>query len=449
MQRLPPPRLAGVAALLVAAAPLAAGAGACLPVTAAVPTDHPVLPMGMALSADGDHLLVVSSDFDLAFGQGAFLSADLSLVRQQKAGEDNTPTVVTSAYTSAVLLPPQSDQPVLSPLGDRVFIPARGFYASGAANTVAVVDVGADGALSCGSDTSPQTCGVAPRVLQLTQSDPFTVILLAESPDKVRVSGLVTLESSPVISFFSDDTSRTPARRMQLDGTLDLGTSIGGVRAAVLRPPVAGTDQVIIAALDLSTDVGLAGARLATFLPRADTNVANLDVTATTGSLSMRDLVLVPGEDGDNDAVVAVLRNPDALARFEIDDAGSLPTFRMTALVPTCRAPLSLAYASSVNRVLLTCGGAVLGAEAAIRTDDAVEALDPLTLDAADVVRFGGRGPYDVVVDDAAGEAYVSFMEDDSVGQFALTDGGTPPSPALALVRRIGEPTPKPEDGRQ
>src|SRR5205823_9235755 len=135
--------------------------------------------------------------------------------------------------------------------------------------------------------------------------------------------------------------------------------------------------------------------------------VSSFDITGTTSALSTRDLLLIPGTPPAKDALIAVLRpiGPqccDAIARFEIDDDAQVHLARMS---DTCKGPTQLAYAKPpVDRVLLTCN-----------TDDAVQALEPISLTPTDAIRFGGRGPYGIAVRNGNGgaeepEAFVSFF---------------------------------------
>lgn len=425
---------------------------ACVQEEPGVPLDHPLFPTGLAVA--NDRLLVVSSDFNLANNEGALLSAELATVRAAVAPSGADEVVAgADAYVAGAVLPPLGDRPVLTSGGERVYLPTRG------TNRVVVLDVAPDGALSCGAAdlvtvgaaAGAPRCGGNSNALQLTANDPFEVVVLDETREGdalVRVDAMAMLLSSPEVVFFSDDTRRDGAARVQRDATLDLGTAIGGVRSAVLRPAVAGSDRVVIAATDLSRDASLLGARILLFQPSADSEIRSFDVTLATGSLSMRDVLLVPGEDGDDDALLAVLHDPDALARFEIDDAGAVPNLRLSALSSTCRAPQSLARAiipsaaGTIDRVLLTC-----------RDGNVVEAIDPLTLRTTDAVRFLGRGPYDVVVNDAvdAVEVYVSFFLDGSIGvlRFLEGDAAGDGAPHLVADGRIGEALPRPEDGRE
>jgi hypothetical protein len=410
-------------------ASLAAAGLACQPLVPAVPLDRPVFPTGLALAPDGAHLFVVSSTFDSSFPDGALLATDLSVVRRATAG-GNPDTVVTDAFADGLALPLFGDKPVFTPSGSRLYVPTRGD------NVVSAVDV--DGAaMSC---TGAERCGASPAALQLPENDPFEILITGETTTDgkaARVDGLVTLLSSPTVFFFRDDLARPGAQRIQEVGRLGLGDAIGGVRSAVLRPADA-RDALVVAAGELSRQAGLVGAQLLAFAPRTDASIASVDVTAVTGALGIRDVVLVEGDDGAvGGAVLVALRTPDAIGRFELDDDdGGSARFRLTGLSSTCRAPTSLATTTTAAgpRVLVTC-----------QDDDAVLALEPRTLAVTDAVRFYGRSPYDVVA--AGDEVFVSFFLDNSVGALAFVDDGS--GPRLTARGHVGAPLPRPEDGRE
>jgi hypothetical protein len=404
-----------------------------------VPVDGPRFPTGLAVTPDGDHLVVISSDFDLAFDDGAVLVADLGRVRDGTDSGDPD-KVVAGAYRSAALLPPFGDGPALSSDGSRLLVPTRG------SNLVSSLDLSGRGALGCGSEEEPQRCGLAPRALQLPDNDPAQVIILDElideDDDLVRVDALVTLLSSPDVFFFSDDASRPKESRMQISATLHIGDGVSGVRSAVLRPEQSGSPRAVIAAIELDQAQGLLGALLAVFEPAGDAEVLVYDVTSETGAIALRDMVLVPGDDGANDALVLIGRAPDSLMRYELDDDGGSPRPRLAGAEAACRQPTSLALATlgtdeaPLYRVLLTC-----------QEGDVVQMIDPLTLAVTGALRFDGRSPYDVVVSPNQPEAFVSFFLDNSVGVLGLeNDDG---APSLSFRGRIGKALPKPEDGRQ
>lgn len=440
----------GVCAFAALGPGVGVGSSACLPSVEEVPLDEPVSPTGLALA--GDRLLVVSSNFDGAFPDGALLVADLPQVREESKTGDGSVEVL-GAYEHAAVMPSFGDNPAVTSGGERAYVPTR------ESHVVVALDIAADGALSCGATDVRDRCQ-APFVLQLQDSDPAHIVILGEQREGdalVRTDALVTMLSSPRVIFFSDDRRRDGAAQLRIDGALDLGESITGVRSAVLRPAVGGSDPVIIATADLNPQSGANGAVLAVFRPRSDSRVEFFDVTQLTGALSLRDVALVPGEDGDDDALVVTLRGlaregvdlegPDGLARFEIDDDGDLPSLRLSTIASSCRQPTALAPARlpvggdpavTVDRVLVTC-----------QTSEAVEAIDPLTLQPTDAVRFAGRGPFDVVVNSAVEpqEAYVSFHFDNSIGVFHLTDDDG--APRLVFRGRIGEQAPAPETGRE
>lgn len=451
---------------------LVLGTGAaCTPPPPAVPLDAPLFPTGLAIAKD--RLLVVSSDFNKAEEAGALLAADLAAVRSQVAA-DGPDDVALDAYVDAAVLPRFGDRPVVTAGAERVYVAAR------EVNRVVVLDIAADGTLSCPevpadedeavlAGTGAPVCGASTSSVQLPVNDPYDVLITNEVRDEApdedelgalsRVEGVITSQSSPLVFFFSDDTRREGAARTQVTSSIELPNIFGGVQSALVRPETNGTDAVVIAALSLSRDLQLFGARLGMFFPEAgafgadgagEGELKTFDVTLATGSLSMRDVVLVPGDDGDDDALVAILREPDALARFEIDDVGGLPDLRLTAVGTTCKGPTALARANlgtdaaaPLHRLVVAC-----------HDGDVVEAIDPFTLRSTDAVRFAGRGPFDVVThrgpgpDGAPGEGeievYVSFFLDDSIGTLRFNQANR-----LEQTGRIGTADPRPEDGRE
>lgn len=425
-----------VLALAAAALSLAAGAG-CTPPDPGVPLDRPVYPTGLAVHPDGDRLVVVSSDFDKAYDDGALLLADLTAVRAglaEDASEDRRDAVVEGAYVEAARMPPFGDRPVFTSGGERLLLSTR------KTNLVSSVDVDVDAGFSCGhtDDDGTPRCGKSPLALQVPETDAFDVLVLdevVEGGELTRVGGVVTQLSSSMVHFFRDDRAREGAAEMQLTGSLDLGDAVRGVRSAALRTRD-GVKHVVVAVE--TTTVTASAALLVLFEPAVDAALFTVDVTEAMGAQSLKDVLVVPGVGAEPDAVIVATRMPDAVARFQIDDLPSGPSLQLTAVAETCAMPTGLALdqMDNVTRVLLTCqvGGAIL-------------ALDPWTLAVTDAVRFAGRNPYDVVVNPVLPEAYVSFFLDDTIGVLSLVDATG--VPRMSLRGRIGTPTAKPEDGRE
>lgn len=412
---------------------------ACTPPETGVPLDRPVYPTGLAVHPRGDRLAVVSSAFDWAYDDGALLLADLELVREGLATHpagDRREAVVEGAYVKAALIPRLGDRPVFSSQGERLLLATR------FSNLLSSVDVDPDGGFSCGDDAGDGTprCGQSPQALQVPENDPFDVLLLGETRDGdgnlTRVDGLVTLLSSSTVYFFRDDRSRPGAAQMQITASLDLGELVRGVRAAALWN-IDGASWVV-AALETTSNAGVAGALVVLFEPSTDTVIQVFDVTAAMGARSVHDLLVVPGVDGAPDGLLAAAWGPDALVRLELDGDTQPPRLRLAGVAESCGMPSSLALAAKggVQRALLTC-----------QSSGTIQALDPLTLTPLGAVRFAGRAPYDVAVNPVFDEAYVSFFLDDSIGVLSLVDGTG--VPRLAFEGRIGTPTPKPEDGRE
>ena len=183
----------------------------------------------------------------------------------------------------------------------------------------------------------------------------------------------------------------------------------------------------------------LHGAELDVFEPRPNAPVTRFDLSGATGALATRDLVLVPGGAGKDDDVVVQLRSPEALARVTLthsDDGAVRP--RLSGLAASCKQPTSLVRvpASTLghDRLLQTC-----------QLSEAIELVDPLTLQPLDSVRFFGRSPYAVAFHGTT--AFVSFFLDNSVGVLSMQDADG--SEHLRARGRVGAQAAPPEDGRQ
>ncbi len=426
--------------LLATAVAVAGGVAACAGSGAKpVPVDHPVFPMGLALSPDGSRLLVGSSNFDFSFDSGAVLLANVSIVRDELLAGDDSGAVVADPYVSSVLVPEFADRLVFDAAGNSALFTTRD------GNLLHEVDVDGD-EVSCGELA---LCNASPNVLQLSGNDPFDVLVLSD--DGVTLRGLVSHLGSPQAELFVLDRSSTDAGRLVLEaGEIDFlrdNINSTGVRSTVERRAKNGVAATIFAAVERRENGTLVGADVVHFATPAAGHAGTetfvrQDITTLLGPRSVRDMAIVADDVSGGDALVVLLQNPDGVARFAIDNVDDHLT--LTALENTCIQPLSLAVAPldldgdavvDVTRLIVACHGS-----------NEVVALDPLTLRTTAVSRFFGRGPYDVVVDAAHQVAWVSFFLDNSVGAFSLVKDGVP---RLAPIGRLGAALPRPEDGRE
>lgn len=413
---------------MVAASPL--GLVSCIgQIGKTPPLDRPTFPMGMALSPDGSRLAVISSNFDFAFDSGAVLMADLTATSDQLTGPD---VVIDDAFTSGLVIPTFGDRPVFDATGTHLFLTSR------EQNLLHELTVDGDGTLSC---DDAERCDQAPHALALVGNDPYDVVLLDQSADadgNVAVRGLVTHQSAREASFFSFNEAREGSDRLRVETVpLDFGEAAFGVRSAAVRAGDDATNRParVFATVERRDGTVIIGADLVSFevpVPggAADVTFVSQDLEALIGARTTRDLVVV------DDAVIMALRFPDGLARFAIDPVTGVPT--LTALKDSCAGPTSLAVtgADQGSLLLVTC-----------QDGDAVELIDPVTLESRDALRFYGRGPYDVVVDPVRQRAFVSFFLDNSIGVISLVDDAG--LPALRAIGRFGTPLPPPEDGRE
>jgi hypothetical protein len=424
------------------------------------PVDRAVFPTGLALDPAGDRLVVVSSNFDLAYDDGAVLLVDLAKVRAAASATPapnvTAPVVVTDAVVDAVALPSFGDAPVIDRTGRHVLLTTRG------GNLLHELVLGTDG-LSCDAagdggedvqDGDGPPCASPPHALQLASNDPFDVVLLEQTVSAdgalTGARALVTHLSSATAELVRLDPGRVDEARLRVErAPVVFGDDVFGVRSAVFVPAVSGHPDRVVALLERRLERTIVGCDLAVFaVPAADRGdavvISRTDVTALTGALTGRDLVVVgDGAAGGSLAAIVALRSPDAVARFALDDV--VGSFTLTHIDGTCRKPTGLATAvvdvdgdpatAGTPRVLLTC-----------QDGQVVESLDPLDLSVTDAVRFLGRSPYDVVVDEVHQQAFVSFFLDGSVGVLSLVSGGRA---QLTPVARIGSALPRPEDGRE
>lgn len=425
---------------LALAASLGAGAAGCARplVGPNPPTDQAVFPVGLAVHPDGQYLAVTSSNFDLRYNRGAFLLADLDVVADA-LDATNSPNdanaTVTNAYVAGALIPSFGNKPVFVEDGSRALIATRD------GNRVVEIPLDVGGGLpriECAAtevDGTP-ACGDAPFVIDMPTNDPFEIVLTSQSNSIWR--GMVSsLGASEVFAFrVRDDVGN--ARRGQLLATdsIDFGEEVLSVRGLAVRTE--GT-PVMIASRELAQE-GTTQLRseLAWWVQEdgRDATVRTEALSDEVGPLSVRAITLTPAQD----ALLVIMRNPPALARYAITGTGAGTRLNHAGSVGTCDDPIRVHVATfddgegvSHTRAFLTCFG-----------DDSVVAYDPVTLAELDSLRFFGRGPYDIVTHEQ--RAFVSYFLDDTIGVVDLVDADG--RPKMVGRGRIGIPKPPPEDGR-
>lgn len=410
------------------------------------PLTRPLYPTGLALHPTEPVLAVVSSNFDLRHASGALLLADLDQVADDLATkavvDDEDRPVSLAAYVDAVYTPSFGHRPVWSANGLHVVLPVR--------DDNRLLEMNLDVAttrLSCGERFQGETptCDSAPYAVSLAGSDPYSVVLYEDTPE--RISGVVGLVSSPDLYFFTIRTDRTGFDRIRM-AVLPLAGDALGVRGLVVRrqdgvtTAFASVDRLGTATRGLSSIVWFDPTRANPVSGDASAVVVrSLDLFDLVGSSSSRDLALTP----DGDALLMLLRSPDGVLRLEITRVGGTVELALGALAPTCREPTALAVA----RLAGTRTGDVDRAYVACFGSDAIVAHDTLFLNETDAVRFFGDGPFDLVVDTLPGRgpaAYVSFFLDDSIGVLDVIDDAG--DARLVPRGRIGVARPPREDGR-
>jgi hypothetical protein len=407
------------------------------------PKNQPVFPTGVAVDRQGELLAVVSSNYDLRYQSGALLIADLNRVDTLPADSGDDDPVITDAYVAHTALSSFADRPVFSADGQTVMVSSRGD------NTVHAIRVnrGATPSLECAADALG--CR-APYALPLAFNDPYDTVLLRQpndeqSPAVTTTRAVVSHLVGNRMEFLSLDVASTPpVLALEPRGALSLEVEVAAIRSiarsATTRTLYLGLEKRTLVTNAATPPVELGILAEPAIGSAADAVVTRVQLGAQTGALSMRDMVVVPGRNGREEAIVALLRRPDGLVRLPLGGDGQparLPVLSDVAEV--CRTPTGMVLAQpNDNRAFLivTC---VSGTIAVVDAD---------TLQTVDVIQFWGRQPYAAAVrpraaDDEA-DVYVSFFLDDSVGVMRLLGDGR-------LIRRgrIGTPTPRPEDGRE
>jgi hypothetical protein len=386
--------------------------------------DRPHFPTGLAVHPNERLLAVVSSNFDLSFSRGALLLADLARVDAALEGADPAaPLVITDPWVAAAKMPSFGNRPVFALGGEHVLIATRGENLIAEAEVV-VTENATTIDCSVVDDDGVPLCGQLPRVARTPGNDPFDVVITSEQADRVR--GVASMLSSNEVVFFELRPGENGANRLQTPGTLALTSQVPdgeealGVRGLALRPGLSGATPHAFATVE-RTAATLEGRKtdLVYFdvTQRWNARPSSIDLTDLTGALGARALAVSPS----GDAVFTLLREPDGLARIDVDSAGGGVNVRLGGIATTCDAPTGVVTAriptagGDVDRVFVTCF-----------ENDTVLGYDPVTLTVTDAVRFAGQGPYDLVVDTsgAVPRAYVSFFldEDENVGVLDLLD---------------------------
>jgi hypothetical protein len=442
--------------LPIALAAALAGTGAC----ETTPVDllpgqgdqtvQPNYPRGIALSPDGDQLVVVSSNFEGAFDTGAVLLADLRRLGADLAFvplAQASSTYLEDIYVDAVFIPSFGTRPVFADDGERFLVAAQGD------NLLLEIEVLATGGADGGVGTSRLTCrdeppaagatelctadgsGAGnPLALSLDQNDPYELVLYDQTEDQLL--GAATFLSASRVTFFRVRENRTGQNRLQLRGSLELGEGVQSLRSVVLHPRGAGQVPLLVAALEREDPVFTTQTEVELIWldpsQREDAVVRRLDLEALTGARSARALTSSP----DGDALFLFLRNPDGIARLDTDPVGSTIAPRLGGVSNVCEGPTSMRFAriplpdgDTVDRLLVVC-----------YRDNTVAAYNPLTLEQTDAVRMFGLGPFDLAVDTTGDtpRLFVSFFDEDTIGVFDLVDAAG--DARLVPRARIGIP---------
>jgi hypothetical protein len=403
-------------------------------------------PTGLAIHPSSNVLTVVSSNYDLKYESGLLLVANLDEVSEQLDQvlvAEGPLGAVQEPYFDSVTIPSFGHRPVFSANGEHVFIATR------RDNLISEVEFLSSNdqpfQLHCGDQNNADAvpnCGQDAYSVQMSGNDPYDIVLYEENESVV--SGVVSLISHDEVIFFESDSTEPAATRNQVAGTLSLGINVLGARSMIYRPPTATVPGTIFAAVETfgyfsSTPF----IDLAYFEPsRGSQAVVHMEsLTGIAGATSARGLTLSP----DGDAIFVLLREPDAVLRMNLVETDGRLSVQTSQMTSTCKNPTAMAafqlpdttQGGQRDYLMITCF-----------SDDTISIYDAISLSQIDVLRYFGRGPFDVAINSHVSppEAYVSFFLDNSIGVFSLQNesGGA----HLQARGRIGLPSIKPEDGR-
>ena len=422
---------------LLAAVTTLAGTGCARPLVGPnPPTDRAIFPVGLAVHPGGRFLAVASSNYDLRYNRGALLFADLDRVDVALASVTDPNSAngeIQDAYVAGALIPSFANRPIFVANGSRALVATRD------GNRVVEVPLDFRGDLpviECAAteDDGTPACGDAPFVLEMPTNDPFEIVLTSES-DTVWRGMISSLNDSEVYAFrLRDDREDSQRAQLLASDSVDFGETTLSVHGLALRTQ---GENVVIATRELAQEGTTQLRSELAWWPHGDgasATVRTADLTEDIGSLSTRAIALTPSQD----ALLVLMRNPPAIARYDITGQGAGTRMRLTAVAGTCDDPIRIIATTFEDgdgvvheRALLTCF-----------SDDSLVSYDPVTLAELDSLLFFGRGPYDVVTQGS--RAYVSYFLDDSVGVIDMVDD----EGRLQLTARGRIGTPRPATGQ-
>lgn len=395
------------------------------------PTDTLHFPLGLALGAEDRKLLVVSSNFDLAYNRGVVHAIDLEVVDKAIAkGEGKAKKAVKNAIRGSAFIPSFGGEVSFDPQFRHAFIANR------AENTLIemeVFGVGGELELKCGDrGSAPQDCTEGDHVVQLEGTDSFSVHALESGTEKARVyTGSL---NGGMVSAIDADYQQSGGSRLKMPFVIESGL----LRASgIVHVPAVGfgPDYLIIAGTMDGNTGWPAGAYLRTYAPSyGNTQVlGTVPLVGANQAADARAIALAP----DNSFAYVVQRYPDSVAAVDLslNDAGE-PRLLNTAVQSVGLKPIALAVdsaATSGNQVLVLCF-----------EDNSIYTLDGKTLNVLGILDDVGPGPSAIAIDSARGQAYVSLFNEDTVAVIALD---RPDHHGLEVIARIGTARPLPEPG--
>jgi len=394
------------------------------------PTGEMHFPIGIAVDPVNRAALVASSNFDLAYNRGVVHAIDLARVDALiAAGGGRAAAPIEDALRGGALVPSFAGEIALDAANRHAFVPDR------LASTLVELELtgGGDGlSVHCGDATArAPDCTDGDHVLQLTGSDAYSALLVpAGNGARIFVGSLSTGVVNVVDAFYD----RSESSRLTLPLIID--TELYRASGLALLGATPTSPEMLLVAGQFKPGTGdarPAGAYLRTYamMLGVDQTLGTIPLVVADQALDARALVLA----SDHRTAYVVQRGPDSIAALDLS-AGltGQPLFRATVVRSIGRIPTAIALdpgAVGGEQLLVACFA-----------DDAIYALDGVTLDVQAVVNDVGRGPANIAVDAAGGRAYVTLFNDDTVAVLALDRAD---HHGLEQIATIGKARPKPQ----
>jgi len=363
------------------------------------PHDRFIYPVGIAVTNNGDYLMVVNSNFDLRYNAGTILMVDLEKVAATDGNIDDEADVLVK--DSVLELGAYASDLKLTPDMSRALIPVRGESA------VLVVDISENGEIHCGEEEDLR-CDGEHRIKSTEEFDlpiePYIVTAaeftyLPENTTQTVTMGFITHLAGGEVSLACLDTRTPPSLIDVLD---DLPEAVSGV---AVQP---GTNIVFVTS---RREPKVSRLRVVYGDAQFPCNrlyfykLGSIPVAGLSSGIDSRDIAFSP----DGDYAFVANRSPDSLVIINTSD--SEPKNQVVSVVemgsePSLVVPHVQTEADGSERLLVyvVCYNA-----------NRIYVVDPERREKESLI-ITGEGPHALVFDPVRPRAYVTHFVENTIG---------------------------------